>query len=227
MSRSAVTLAMLTLLGAACAPAQQAPPATLDATVRAFVTPTYAHGVPYDRARNLGAQAVPVLITLIDEPSMRPHRSNIVVTLGILGTGPSIKTVIDTIERGTGALDADEVRVRMDAITALGYAANVSTDPAVLTYLRDGLDTNVWDKRATWRLSDGSNAAARLRNRSVAALGLSGKPDALTALTALDSTIPVRGAPRSSLKALVEEAITTNQFIAANGLSKYYETFLK
>jgi hypothetical protein len=200
--------------------------------VRDFVSASYFHGVPYDAARALGPQAVPILIQLIDDPAMAASRATTVVTLGILGSDQAERRIRAFVETGTGTLSADEVGVRLDGLTALGYSANVATTNDTINYLVDGLNTDRWSDRAKWLLPSGATPSTRLRERTIAALGLSGKPDALRALQALLSAAAAVGRGGSarltpSEQALANEAIRANQFIAANGLSQYYRTFLR
>jgi hypothetical protein len=198
--------------------------------VRDFVQPTYAHGVPYDRARALGPSAEPILMQMLDEQAMAPHRNNIIVTLGILGSPTAAQRAIATIEAGTGPLPSDEVSLRMDAVMALGYAAYDGASPAPLAYVIGGLDAAAWAPRVKWQLTSGADPADQLRARSIAAAGLSGKPAALLALQNLLAVVKGGGGrgggggSSAGEQALITEAIAANQFIAANGMSKYYQT---
>jgi HEAT repeat protein len=181
-------------------------------------------GVPYDKARALGPQAEPILLQLIDRQDMRASRSNIVVTLGILGSPAAVQRIITVLEAGSSALAQDEVQTRMDAVVALGYAANVAVDPTALNYLLSGTNLGYWiPPRIQWTLPDGGSPATRLRTRAISALGLSGKSDALQMLQQLQTTGGGRGAPPSE-QALIAESIETNQYIAKSGLSQYYQT---
>lgn len=242
MDRLSIALVAVAIAGAACGP-DTPPTPTFDETVRTFVSATYPHGVPYDSARALGTPAEPILLRLLDEPAMAAHRSNIVITLGMLGSPAAAQRIVQIIEDGTGVLSPDDASVRMDAVMALGYAAYAAGPGAApsppLTYLLDGLDASVWPVRVAWRLSNDDGRAEQLRMRSIAALGLSGHPSALTALQQL---LPVgggrggggggrggggRGAPLPpSDDAAINESIRANEFIAANGMSRYYETVL-
>jgi hypothetical protein len=219
------------------------PPASPDQAVADFVKPTYPHGVPYDEARQLGAQSVSMLKRLLDDQSMVEDRGNILTVIGMLGSDAAESTLIDYVQAGSGPLKAEEVSLRLDALTALGYAANVATSATTLEYLIGGLDTANWPKRVAWRLASGGDPSARLRQRSMAALGLSGKPEALTALQTLRAQAagPVgrrggggggggRGGAQPPIltpseQALLDNAIETNQFVSANGLSVYYRRF--
>lgn len=208
------------------------PAPSADQAVRDFVVPTYAHGVPYDDARALGPQAVKILLQLLDEPGMVMNRSNIVVSLGMLGSDPAEQRLIGFIAAGSGPLTADDVSLRLDALTALGYAANVASTATTLDYLIGGLVPDEWASRVKWQLPTKGSPAARLRQQTVAALGLSGKQAALRALQNLEASGGRGGrgggspVTTPSEQAQIVEAIKANQFIAANGLSQYYRTFL-
>ena len=202
------------------------PPKTFDEEVRDFVTPTYAEGVSYETARALGPRAEPILLQLLDRPDMRASRSNIVVTLGIFGSPQAVQRIITTIEAGSGVLPADEVQTRMDAVVALGYAANVAADATAINYLLAGADSAYWTPpRIRWTLPGGGVPADRLRARAISALGLSGKSDAHQMLLTLQKAGGGgRGGQPGREQELIAESIKTNEYIAQNGLTKYYET---
>ena len=241
----AVGVSVLTI---ACGHADAPPPsgsppasATLEQRVADFIEGTYVHGVPYDEARTLGAAAVPILVGLIK--TQPADRSNILTVLGMLGGSDAELALKDFVRSGSGNLADEEVELRLDALTALGYAANVATTDATLNYLIGGLQPATWPDLPTWRLPSGGDPSAQLRQRSIAALGLSGKTEALSALQVLLNPPPGgaggggggggRGGGRGggppltpSEISLLRSAIETNQFIAShapNGLSEYYK----
>ena len=223
---TAIGLGLGCLLVSGCRQPGSAPD-TVDEAVRKFVTPTYVEGVPYEKARALGPQAEPVLLRLLDRQDMKSSQSNVLVTLGILGSAQAAQRLIAFIEAGSGTLPADEVQTRMHAVIALGYAAHVATDATALNYLLSGADPSHWTPpRIRWTLPDKASPANRLRSRTLSALGLSGKPDALQMLLKLQKTGGGggRGAPPTSEQALIAESIEANQYIATNGMIQYYRT---
>ena len=234
---TAIALGLTSILLSGCgqagppAPPPAAPPAptatTPEQVIRNFVTPLYAEGIPYDKARALGAQAEPVLIQLLDRQDMSASRGNIVVTLGILGSANAAQHIITFLEAGSGALAPDEARARTDAVIALGYAANGAAGATALNYLLSGADPAYWTPpRIRWTLPGGASPASRLRMRAISALGLSGRPDAHQLLLQLQKTGGGggRGSKPSSEQSLIAEAIEANEYIAKNGLSQYYAT---
>ena len=210
-------------------PAPAAPPNT----IRNFVTPLYPEGVPYDEARSFGVGAVKELLSLIDEPSMVDSRSNVVVTIGMIGGATAEAALRKVVEQGTGKQSQAQYLLRLDAEMSLGYAANVATTPDTLNYLIAGLQSGVWDSRVLWERPEGGNPFLRLRERTIMALGLSGKPEAKTAMQNL---VPGggrggrggRGASpplTSSEEAIVNEAIRANDYIATHSLSQYFKDY--
>jgi hypothetical protein len=229
MTRRVLGILPAVIFAVACQGA--APQSQLNTRVRDFVTPTYVHGVPYDDARALGPQALPILEQLLRDPSMVRHRRNIIITIGMIGTPAAQPVLITFVQNGSGELSAQEVSLRVDALLALGYAANTSTDLSELTYLRNGLDNASWAApRVQWTLPGGASPAARLRLQAINSLGLTGKPQADQALVQLQVALKSSGggrggAPPSSEEALVAQAIQTNQFLLNNSLSAYFKQF--
>src|SRR4030095_14469903 len=159
-------------------------PAAQPATLRELVEPLYFRGVPYDQARSLGARmgSAAELKSLFNDPTMTDARSNIVVTLGMIGGQEAEDFLKGLVSSGTGKLLDADVSLRLDAQMALGYAANIAPGTDTLVYLIDSLDPSVWDKRLTWQLPSGQTPVPRLQQRSVIALGLSGKDRARVVL---------------------------------------------
>jgi hypothetical protein len=215
----------------ACGSPPPPPQAPSGDPVRRFVEATYPHGVPYDQARALGAAAEPNLLLLLDQTSMTPHRGNILVTLGILGSTTAVQRVVTEIEKGTGQLTADEVNARMDGVLALGYAAYADTNRTTgsLTYVLEGTSLPRWNARVKWELNGGGDPARRLLARTIGALGLSGRREALRALEDLLSAAGGgRGGPPATPEhARIADALEANKYIAANGMTKYYEAYLR
>ncbi len=223
-STAFVVLGLVAFLVTGCS-RSGSPPKTFDEEVRDFVTPIYAEGVSYEMARALGPRAEPILLQLLDRPDMRASRSNIVVTLGILGSPAAVQRIITVLEADAGALAADEVQTRMDAVVALGYAANVAADATAINYLLAGADLAYWTPpRIKWTLPGGGVPAGRLRARAISALGLSGKDNAHQRLLQLQKSGGGGGGQPSREQELIAESIRTNEYVAQNGLTKYYET---
>ena len=108
---------------------------------------------------------------------------------------------------------------------ALGYAANVANNLVTLDYLLASLQSGVWDSRVTWQPPNGGSPFPRLRERSIMALGLSGKPQAGNALEQL---LKVEGGGRGgtaltpSDQAVVQEALQANQYLRTHSLTQYF-----
>jgi hypothetical protein len=162
---------------------------------------------------------------LLDRPDMRASRSNIVVTLGILGSPQAVQRIITTIEAGAGVLPADEVQTRMDAVVALGYAANVAADATAIDYLLAGAGLGLLDTAtdqmdsAGWRSAGGPSARARDQ-----CAGVVREKRCASRLLQLQKSGGGGGGQPSREQELIAESIKTNEYIAQNGLTKYYET---
>jgi len=194
-------------------------------TVQGFVKAIYAEGVPYQQARAFGPAAVNELLTLLNDPSMADARSNIVVTLGMIGGDKAEDELRQLVARGTGKLTQPEFTLRLNAQMALGYAANVAKTIVTLDYLIASLQSGVWDSRVSWQPPNGGSPFPRLRERSIMALGLSGKPQAGNALEQLlkGEGGGRGGAPLTrSDQEVVKEALLANQYLRTHSLAQYF-----
>jgi len=196
-------------------------PAQTPLTPRSFVEPLYPHGVPYDRAMQLGQAADTELISLLGEEAMRDSRGNILITLGMLGTSRGAGAIKGVLEADQGQLSGAEFLVKMDAVLALGHSAYVAQTTEPMLYLRSGLNRNVWDSRVKWRLPGGGEPSAELRKQCISALGLSGKDEAHVVLQDMLNDAGAKLDPNEA--AQIKQSITTNRQIKQLGMSGYYK----
>jgi len=63
--------------------------------VREFVRSIHHHGIPYEEARDLGTQAVPVLVEMLDDVTEETSWANIVFCLGAIGDRSAIGPLED------------------------------------------------------------------------------------------------------------------------------------
>jgi|GEM_PF-6043047 len=203
--------------------AQPSPTATLRwsaAEIEHLASRMYFEGVPVDVVQSFPpAIAVPVLKRLLANPEKSASWPNAAGMLGLVGSASDAATLIALIEAPTPAgADALAVqRARSSALIGLGYLVNRNGSPDALRYLQEGLSPGAWSRRAAQ--IDGFGSAdereQQLGTLSALALGVSGKPQALEALSQAERQ------GRSQLP--LQEAMDTNRAIASGGLLGYYK----
>jgi len=62
--------------------------------VKEFVRRIFIEGVPYEEARKYGPTDVPTLLKMLADPKEEAYRTNIVVTLGIIGDERAVDPLI-------------------------------------------------------------------------------------------------------------------------------------
>lgn len=196
--------------------------------VREFVHQIYIHGVPYEEASKFGSDAVPVLLSMLEDPKEDPYWANIAITLAIIGDDRAVEPLRNFIQEGSGELSMPRFNAKTSAIMALGYLVNKSENRETLDYLIKSLDPKVWDERGVrWTSpikmeTDDRNVV--MTSNAILGLGLSGQPQAAEALQALQQ--PGRTDEekefREKVAPVVEEALKAHAIIAEEGLIAYY-----
>ena len=156
------------------------------------------------------------------------HWTNIVTTLGMVGNEAAVEPLIRFLEAPgpAGGLSLSEFRARLAVQPALGYILARQANGRALSYLREGLNPESWSRRLSWRSSAQADDVARnaqLTNMAIWGLALSGRPEAGTALEALQATAasdPARF--REGTAQLLTEARAAHAVIARVGLRGYY-----
>lgn len=219
-----LTLVTATLACAAMqALAQPTPLAPLRwsaAEIEHLASRMYFEGVPVDLVQSFPpAVAVPVLKRLLGNPEKAESWPNAAGMLGLVGSAADASTLIAFIEAPSPAgVDALTVqRARSSALIGLGYLVNRNGSPEALRYLQEGLNPGVWSRRAANVEGYGSadEREAQLSTLSALALGVSGKPQALEALSQAERQ------GRTQLP--LQEAMGANRAIASGGLLGYYK----
>jgi hypothetical protein len=197
--------------------------------IRDFVRRLFIHGIPYEEFMRYGPNVIPTLLEMLADPREERAWPNIVIVLGVLGDDRALTPLISFIEQNNGGkLDYNRYQAKRNAIFALGYLVNKSSNQEALAYLKAGLDPSVWAKRGiTWTSPEYETAADRNRELSriaIIALGVSGDPSAQKALRALLIPAPTGTERefREQMSGVISEALKANQRIAEEGLAAYY-----
>jgi hypothetical protein len=192
-----------------------------------FVHRTYAEGIPFEVASSYSREDAQKLIAMLESPDEKPYLTNIVVTLGMIGDPAAVQPLRSFIEKGEGYIDPQTLRAKTSALIALGYVVNRHNDESALTYLAQGLNPKNWrDKNLKWTLRGAEDAEQRnisLIKASALGLGISGTPEAATALNSAQFTIrAVDPTASSAVNPVIEHALSVNKTIQHEGLLKYH-----
>jgi hypothetical protein len=192
-----------------------------------FVHRTYAEGIPFELASSYTHEDAQRLIAMLENPEEKPYLTNIVVTLGMIADPTAVQPLRSFIEKGEGSIDPQTLRAKTSALIALGYVVNRHKDESALTYLAQGLNPKNWkDKNLKWTLRGTEDAEQRnisLIKASALGLGISGTPEAATALNSAQFTIQaVDPTASSAVNPVIEHALSVNKTIQQEGLLKYH-----
>lgn len=222
---TAILLALLISVQSVTAQ-QNGQPAAVPVDVVDFVTRVYPHGVPYEQAIRYSGNDVTVLLDMLDDNRYAQYRSNIVSTLGFIGSSRAVLPLVYFIQVGSGVIDAEQYRAKAAAIISLGYLINRNANATALDYLKGGIEPNVWSKRkirwTTAFFPDETSRNIELAKQSLIALGLSGHPEATAILREQQSRPQQRSAAALSDN-LLDELLKANEEIARDGLGEYYQ----
>jgi hypothetical protein len=103
----------------------------------------YIDGVPYVEARDLGPEAVPYLLEIIDDETQRKHWVNAVVTIGFVASSEALAPLIEKLESAEGELDVTAFRGIASIPFTIGCIAS-NGDQQALDYLKAHLAPESW-----------------------------------------------------------------------------------
>ena len=134
-----------------------------------------------------------------------------------------VDPLLDCFKADEVTLSDDVYRAKSSAVMALGYLINKTGDEKALNYLIESIDPGAWAQREVRYMGPfQANTEARDLNLSTMAmlgLALSGRPEALEALSRV--TVP-EGVVDDPLAAVAAAAREAHQQIATDGLAEYY-----
>ncbi len=202
--------------------------------IRDFVRQTFIHGVPYEKARQYGGDAVPTLLELLRDPEAGSYRANVVTVLGMIGDPRAVTPLIGYLEADgvdDGKLTTQAYAAKTSVLFALGYVAHASGDARALRYLSRSVDPATWSERGIkWMppfFDDPRQRDFELGKLAILGLGLSGKPEAADVLQRLQrpDTRKKMELPKEyagQIDNVVSEALKAYGEIAEEGMAAYY-----
>ena len=198
-------------------------------SVEEFVHQIYFEGVPYKQASQYGQDDVPKLLAMLKDPNEKAYRSNIIVTLGIIGDDRAVEPMIDVLESDGDRLMPEDFAAKSSVLMSLGYLINKSQNEKALAYLKTHTTPEGW-QGSKMITAEGLQASTDERSQqlstlAVIGLALSGHPEAKNALRSLEENVKAMGPTTfaKQMNSVVDEAMKAHEFIAKEGLAAYYQ----
>ncbi len=198
-------------------------------TVEEFVHQIYYEGVPYEQASQYGRDDVPKLLTMLKDPNEKLYRSNIIVTLGIIGDDRAVDPLLEVLESSGDQSKPEDFASKSSVLMSLGYLINKSQNEKALAYLTAHCTPEGWLGsnllKAEGLQASTDERSQQLSNLAVIGLALSGHPEAQATLRSLRENVKALGTTSYArqLTPIVDEAITACDTVAEEGLAAYYK----
>jgi len=198
--------------------------ATMKVPIQDFVMQTFAHGVPYEEARQYNSTDLNSIIPWLSQNDKMAYWSNVVTVIGIVADNRSSAVLRKHISSpGSGLLPLDDYKSRVSAIISLGYVVNGNKDREARAFLNTHNTPASW-VGTTWRAPYHTSDDERnidLAAADVLGLGLIGDKLAEDALASALSAISTDD-KYASLAAAIRQAKDSNAAIEKGGLRGYY-----
>jgi hypothetical protein len=205
-------------------PGRQAVAAADAAAVWDLVHHHYVHGLPYAEAEALGPDAVDFLLPMLSDPAEEEWWHNVVIALGIVGGGEVTQPLVAFFESWhAGEVTRETFMAVASVPAALGFVA-AKGDPAAMEYVKACTRVGFFaEKKLLWRAPgmDLEELHTFLSQIAIKGLGYSAKPEAAAHLRGMLER-PESAAVARVLESDIQEAIETNQLIAANGPRSHF-----
>ena len=197
--------------------------------VEEFVHQIYFEGVPYEQASQYGPDAVPKLLAMLKDPNEKAFRSNIIVTLGIIGDDRAVEPMLDVLESGSDKLMREDFATKSSVLMSLGYLINKSQNTKALAYLKSHTTPEGWQGSklitAEGLQASSDERSQQLSTLAVIGLALSGHPEAKSFLKSLGDNVKALGPTTfaTQMSSVVNEAMKAHEAITKDGLAAYYQ----
>lgn len=170
--------------------AASTPPDTLTARVDELITARYFHGMPYELARDLGPEAIPILRSRLHDPNYKGFQPDICSAICMIGAPegyPILRAFIwnrgvtaNPKQAGPRACTAPMV-----AQSGMGLIAKNSDD--ALEYLKQCTVPAYWDS-LPWYCTDSENTQGQMIEVSIETLAITERAEARAHLVKLGDT---------------------------------------
>ena len=159
---------------------------TIEDRVDDLVLKHYLDGILYTDAHDLGQDAIPYLIELLNDPGKKEFWVNISVTIGFIEDSSALDALILFSESPEGEVDGHTFRALLSIPFAIGCIAS-NGDTQAFEYLMNGLhDPDALQVRWSFRNND---IRRLLMEKAAVGLAASGRTDARAELLTLEQEI--------------------------------------
>jgi len=197
--------------------------------VEEFVQEIYFEGIPYEQASQYGQDDVPKLLAMLKDPNKKAYRSNIIVTLGIIGDDRAVEPMLEVLDSAGDQFKPEDFAAKSSVLMSLGYLINKSQNEKALAYLKSHTTPEGW-QGSQLTTAEGLQASTDERSQqlstlAVIGLALSGHPEAKNTLRSLGENVKALGPTKfaKQMSSVVDEAMKAHETIAKDGLAAYYQ----
>lgn len=196
-------------------------------SVEDFVGASYHHGLPVEQAERYGAEAVPVLLSMLKKSEHKAAWPNIVFMLGLLNDESAAEPLIEFLEnRFTGEVDNITYRALVAVPGSLGLLSKGSESKAE-NYLIQGLDLKRWNQdRIKWRYPalGIEQIPLLLTQLSISSVATTGTEKSLQQLEKFKAKLQQESSHSyPTLLPKIDEAIRINKMVKEHGRSALLE----
>jgi HEAT repeat protein len=187
--------------------------------VKTLLTRLYVHGIPYAEAKAVGAQAIPELVSMLEDPAMEEHWTKVVWVLGCIGDPSATGPLVDFLKRQKGEVSADAFRAALAVLPALGHLVRAG-DAGALEMLTSYTQPEARREAGlsfSYGRYQGSSLAEVLGRTAIQGLGIAGTPETLAVLESMD-----RSDLRADWQDNVREAVALNVRVRRMGPARAF-----
>ncbi len=199
------------------------PPSDLELRVREAIRRYPARKL----ARSLGGEAVPVLLSALQDEREMTRWKRITALLGHIGDEAALAPLVDFMEKQTGVLPERKCHELGGIPFAIGLIAAGGSDEAY-DYLRTHLREDDWDHlkwTCEYRRTTPEKQRWYFARKTIVGMAITGREDAvdeLQKLLAEKAALPDSNEKRQMVE-LVEEALRQIERIRKDGLDNYFD----
>lgn len=157
-----------------------------------FVTRPFIHGVPKEKAKEYGPEAVQRLHEMLDEPAYKPHLSRVIATLGYIGNEESVPLLKELYEKHIAvegvikpSKEESHLKDALDSIRRAMAMIGAKGNAEAIQFLKDNCDVAKLQAREAFKKYDEKHfnyACRETMVSSMMALSMAGTDEAIKTL---------------------------------------------